>query len=85
MTSQKKQPKLEPIHLRLGRYLFTVIGRLLLNDYLRTRIWLLVAVLLFFLLVGGLTTKNVLQIILVIVGYVILVGVYKWIENRIEK
>ena len=85
MVPQNNQPKHEPLYLRLAHYLVTFISGILLSDYLKGRIWLLLGLLLFFLLIGVLSSKNILQIILVIGGYIILVFIFRWIENRTEK
>jgi len=85
MASRKKQSRLEPLHARLGRLLLGILTYIFFSEYWRIRIWLLAILLFLFLVIGALDTKNGVLGITIILVYIVLLCVYKWVEGRKQK
>lgn len=66
---------------QIRRWLLSIIRAIYSSDYLRFRIWAILILFLILVITGNLLTKNGLIFILIIIGYVLLGYLQKWLEN----
>ena len=76
-------PERDSRGLRLRRFFFSIIRLVVLffRKYLSPRIWVIIIALLIMMFMGDLLTKYGLQILLVVVGYILLILLDKWLEK----
>lgn len=79
----KINPKRDTWGLKLRRFLFSTIRLIVLffRKYLSPRIWVIIIALLIMMFMGDLFTKYGLQILLVVLGYILLILLDKWLEK----
>ena len=80
-------PKLHPERdsgdSKLRRFSFLMIRyvAMFFRKYLRPRIWVIIIAMIIMMFMGDLLTKYGLQVLLVILGYVLLIFLDKWLEK----
>lgn len=78
--SEHKLPRQKLIHFfrSITRFIF-------LSEYIRFRVWAIIIPLLLLVLTGNLLTKTGLLVLLIILGYILLSFLHKWLERLEEE
>ena len=79
--SSNKRSSTDRSSSQIRRWLLSIIRAIYSSDYLRFRIWAILILFLILVITGNLLTKNGLIFILIIIGYVLLGYLQKWLEN----
>jgi hypothetical protein len=79
-------PKKESLVSKLKRFLFSVIRFIVgfTRKYMSFRVWVLGLILLIIVIMGELFTKNTLLILLIILEYILLIYLDKWLQKHEE-
>ena len=79
-------PKKESLVSKLKRLLFSVIQFIVgfTRQYMSLRVWVLGFILLIIVIIGEPFTKDTLLILLIILGYILVIYLDKWLQKHEE-